>query len=79
MVVVFSSNIQDLDGWDVNWHSGNSNIEDFTCHLTLKNLLVGVPNENQWLGGGNVNVFGNFTPKIGEMIPYLTSISFKWG
>ena len=56
---------------------GNSNIEHFTCHLTLKNLLVGVPNENQWLGGGNSNIFGNFTPKIGEMIPYLTSIFLK--
>jgi len=56
---------------------GNSNIEHFTCHLTLKNLLVGVPNENQWLGGGNVNIFGIFTRILGEKNLNLTSIFFK--
>ena len=30
------------------------------------------------LGGGNLNIFRIFTPKIREMIPNLTSISFNW-
>ena len=29
-------------------------------------------------GGGNSNIFRIFTPKIGEMIPNSTSISFNW-
>ena len=32
-----------------------------------------------FLGGGNSNIFGIFTPKLGEDEPILTSIFFKWG
>ena len=31
------------------------------------------------LCGGNSNIFGIFTPKIGEDEPILTSIFFRWG
>jgi len=30
------------------------------------------------LVGGNSNIFGIFTPKIGEDEPNLTSIFFRW-
>ncbi len=30
------------------------------------------------VGGGNSNIFGIFTPKIGEDEPHLTSIFFGW-
>ena len=29
-------------------------------------LIVGELSEIQWLGGGNSNIFGIFTPKLGE-------------
>ena len=32
----------------------------------------------RFLGGGNSNIFGIFTPKIGEDEPILTSIFFRW-
>ena len=31
-----------------------------------------------FLGGGNSNIFGIFTPKIGEDEPILTSIFLEW-
>ncbi len=34
--------------------------------------------EFSFLGGGNSNIFGIFTPKIGEDEPLLTSIFFRW-
>ena len=30
------------------------------------------------LGGGNSNIFGIFTPNLGEDEPILTSIFFRW-
>ena len=36
------------------------------------------PTIRQKLGGGNSNIFGIFTPKIGEDEPNLTSIFFRW-
>ena len=45
--------------------------------LKLGDITWGVLRHNGGLGGGNSNIFGMITPKLGEDEPNLTSI-FRW-
>ena len=61
----------------------SADAEGFHGGATARNLtplaeLSFVVDQRRFLGGGNSNIFGSFTPKIGEDEPILTSIFFKW-
>ena len=50
----------------------------FDSAKMITTTLVGAEKINLHLGGGNSNIFGIFTPKLGEDEPILTGIFFNW-
>ena len=67
------------DSWDGNFLESLREAGIFCLHFFS---LVGCGKRLRWsvgiLCGGNSNIFGIFTPKIGEDEPIFTSIFFKW-